>query len=143
MYSGIFGSTIQGKVWFCSNSVYAYQESNSYNYPVSVISTSDFIVRFLGTPPRGIGGYNTLGSNNSDTYFRHFPTDNDLYFGSTYTYKPGSWSDSHNTQYIYLSSFPNVLMTINNLDSTVRKTADKTMKVTYTITKVDETQASS
>ena len=40
--------------------------------------------------------------------------------------------------YAYLSLIPQYLATINNLSSPVTKTADKTMKITYTLTEVQE-----
>ena len=37
----------------------------------------------------------------------------------------------------YMSMFPQYLATINNLSQPVTKTADKTMKITYTITETE------
>lgn len=47
------------------------------------------------------------------------------------------WSGSGNYDRFNVALFPQYLATINNLSSPVTKTADKTMKITYTITETE------
>jgi hypothetical protein len=65
------------------------------------------------------------------TYFS-FPTDNKLYFGSCMAYNIHVTTGS---MQFFVNIYPNVLMTINNLDTPVTKTSSQTMRITYTLTK--------
>lgn len=64
--------------------------------------------------------------NGWSLYFKNIVNEDFLY---------GAYRSANRTQNIFAVNNPLRLMTINNLDTPVEKTASKTMKVTYTITR--------
>lgn len=105
--------------------------SRSNNHtPVKCVSTNDFVIKTLNVPHWGMCADNT--ENTSYENGRVFPTDNPLYIGHLKTYYISTAYTSGTFNILFV---PNVLMTINNLDTPVTKTSSQTMRITYTLTK--------
>ena len=123
-----FGMTVKGKVFFMPNDREFFRTGDFI--PIKCVSTNDFIARTMGTTGWMMGAQSTsyVGTY---TYFS-FPTDNRLYFGSC---MPHNIHTTTGSMQFFVSVYPNVLMTINNLDTPVTKTPSQTMRITYTITK--------
>lgn len=130
-YNGFY-STINGNVIFAENDRQVYSRSGNSFYPAKCVNASDFIARSLGTPYWGVGASNTSNTSSSSIAEGVFPTDNPLYFGNYSCTDMKTPSQERNFR---LFVFPNVLMTINNLDTPVTKTSSQTMRITYTLTK--------
>lgn len=123
-----FFMTINNKV-IVSPTGEIYSRSVDYT-PVKCVSTNDFVIKTLNTPHWGMSANNT--STASSDNGRIFPTDNPLYIGH---FKTGGISNETSSGVFSIIFVPNVLMTINNLDTPVTKTSSQTMRITYTITK--------
>lgn len=109
---------------------YKYNSSNEYSYVVD----DDMVINGWyfddGKPAQKIGsiGYQSYcawGVNNMTRY-------------KTYMIKEWVYSYSGYRNYKDLYLYTPYLATINNLDTPVIKTADKTMKITYTLTETKE-----
>ena len=123
-----FGMTVKGKVVFMPNDRAFF--GTGYYGPIRCVSTNDFIAKALGTTGWMMGSQ-TNSYTGTYKYFS-FPTDNKLYFGSC---MPNNIQVTTGSMQFFVSVYPNVLMTINNLDTPVTKTPSQTMRITYTITK--------
>lgn len=96
-----------------------------------IVSAKDFVVRFLNASPvqfcQGTGSAGNYGSG-------AIPTDNPLIWLAFYKQNGTSAGNVNN----YMIWNPLGLVTINNLDEPVTKTADMTMRITYTVTQKTE-----
>lgn len=126
-----FGITVNNNVIFVDvpNAGIHDRNSNTVYNPVKCVNTNDFVLKSLNCPYWGMSARDTSMNSVSD---RSFPTDNPLYFGLTYVSRIGTDAKAFNSAIAFV---PNVLMTINNLETPVTKTPSQTMRITYTITK--------
>ena len=130
--SSCFGMTVNNHITFSKTKNKMHSRQNATWEPIQIVNTNDFIAKTLNCPYWGIGSRDTTVSNNTTNLDRAFPTDNPLYFGWCTL---NSFSSNKTGDTFMIGSFPNVLMTINNLDTPVTKTPSQTMRITYTITK--------
>lgn len=131
-YTACFGRTINNHITFSKTKNNLYSRYNVNWESIQVVNTNDFIVKTLNCPFWGLGSKNATTSTTSSDAERPFPTDNPLYFGFSQVLNLGSGKSN---DYFIVCTTPNVLMTINNLDTPVTKTPSQTMRITYTITK--------
>ena len=127
-----FMMTIKGKIAFTDRSARPneYTGSPSSHSMVCLVSTDSFIVEYLEASIESVFTTGMLTHFNS-TYSKAFPTDNQLYYcvedrGGEYTSTEATYN---------VNVYPNALMTINNLQTPIEKTASQTMRVTYKIMK--------
>lgn len=73
------------------------------------------------------------GMSNSTSSSNHYPLFNRMYMGVKVV---GSKIHNFESRLRYMYPFYHIMLTKNNLESPVTKTADKTMKITYTLTEV-------
>ena len=125
-----FGITVNNNVMFTDARQFNVPANAGSYTPVKCVNTDDFICKSLGTPWWGmVASY--IASSGSDTE-RAFPSDNPLYYG---TNSMQNIHTSSSTRIFKVHMVPNMLMTINNLDTPIIKTPSQTMRLTYTITK--------
>lgn len=125
-YPGAFyGALINGCVVFGRSQYGCYNGSATPSEPLSIINPDTYIARYIGSYP-----YGWFGNSVNDYIYGCdvFNTTNKAIIG----YAQGQNGNSSETVRIQLN--PCGLVTINNLDTPVVKTADQTMRVTYTIT---------
>lgn len=130
--SSCFGMTVNNHITFSKTKENMYSRQRATWEPIQIVNTNDFIAKTLNCPYWGIGSRDATVSNNTNNSDRAFPTDNPLYFGWCML---NSFSSSKTNGNFYVGSVPNVLMTINNLETPVTKTSSQTMRITYTLTK--------
>lgn len=130
--STCFGMTVNNHITFSKTKNNMHSRQRATWEPIQIVNTNDFIAKTLNCPYWGIGSRDATVSSNNTNSDRAFPTDNPLYFGWC---NLNNFSSSKTSDNFMIGSFPNVLMTINNLETPVTKTSSQTMRITYTLTK--------